>query len=88
MAVSDVEVWVDSNGDQTCDLKLTRPWGVTYNRRKHLDGEASFVGRDDERDDLLRAMRASMSSAYAVSASRAVTMVPLRAARTSARNDR
>ena len=30
MPVSDVEVWVDSNGDQTCDLKLNRPFGVTY----------------------------------------------------------
>lgn len=48
MAVSDVEVWVDSNGDQTCDLKLTRPWGVTYNRRKHLDGEASFMVTNDD----------------------------------------
>lgn len=48
MAISDVEVWVDSTGDQTCDLKLTRPWGVTYTRRKHLDGEASFMVTNDD----------------------------------------
>lgn len=48
MAVSDVEVWVDSNGDHTCDLKLTKPWGVTYTRRKHLDGDASFLLTNDD----------------------------------------
>lgn len=48
MALSDVEIWVDSNGDHTCDLKLTKPWGVTYTRRKHLDGEASFLLANDD----------------------------------------
>ena len=48
MPVSDVEVWVDSNGDQTCDLKLNRPFGVTYSRRFMVDGEATFRLTNDD----------------------------------------
>lgn len=46
--MSDVEIWIDSNGDGVCDTKLSRPWNVSYSKRHLKDGDAAFTLTNDD----------------------------------------